>query len=161
LSSGESFVDEVGARRRPELSIPAMPFVDEVTPADRAATGSLRRIDVANKIVHAEVVGKDGPALHRFYGELFDWTQNTDLPGGYAMTDAAESNIVLGTGPAPDGSAGWVTFYVSVSDLDGTLARAETLGGRVVMPRFSPAPDTFLAMVADPEGHVIGLSQGA
>jgi hypothetical protein len=29
------------------------------------------------------------------------------------------------------------------------------------MPRFSPAPDTFLAMVADPEGHVIGLSQGA
>jgi hypothetical protein len=138
-----------------------MPFVDEVTPADRAATGSLRRIDVANKIVHAEVVGKDDPALHRFYGELFDWTQNTDLPGGYAMTDAAESNIILGTGPAPDGSAGWVTFYVSVSDLDGTLARAETLGGRVVMPKLSPAPDTFLAMVADPEGHVIGLSQGA
>lgn len=143
------------------LSIRVTPFVDEVTAADRAATGSLGRIGVANKIVHAEVVGNDGPALHRFYGELFDWKQNTDLPGGYAMTDPAESNIVLGTGPAPDGSAGWVTFYVSVSDLDGTLARAEALGGRVVMPRFSPAPDTFLAMVADPEGHVIGLSQGA
>jgi predicted enzyme related to lactoylglutathione lyase len=116
---------------------------------------------VANKIVHAEVVGKDGPALQNFYGHLFDWKQNTDLPNGYAMTDHEDSGIVLGTGPAPDGSAGWVTFYVSVSDLDGTLAKAESLGGRVVMPRFSPAPDTFLAMVADPEGHVIGLSQGA
>jgi hypothetical protein len=29
------------------------------------------------------------------------------------------------------------------------------------MPKFSPAPDTFLAMVADPEGHIVGLSEGA
>ena len=49
---------------------------------------------MANKIVHAEVVGKDGPKLHRFYGQLFDWKQNTDLPGGYGMTDAADSGIV-------------------------------------------------------------------
>jgi predicted enzyme related to lactoylglutathione lyase len=116
---------------------------------------------VGNRIVHAEVVGKDGPALHRFYGQLFDWKQNTDLPGGYAMTDSADSGIVLGTGPAPDGGAGWVTFYVTVGDIDATLKKAESLGGKTVMPKFSPAPDTYLAMVADPEGHVIGLSQGA
>jgi hypothetical protein len=29
------------------------------------------------------------------------------------------------------------------------------------MPKFSPATDTFLAMFADPEGHVIGVSQAA
>lgn len=116
---------------------------------------------MGNRIVHAEVVGKDGPALHEFYGKLFDWKQNKDLPGGYAMTDDHDSGIVLGTGPAPDGGVGWVTFYVSVADLDATLAKAVDLGGRVVMPRFSPAPETWLAMVADPEGHVIGLSQGA
>jgi len=29
------------------------------------------------------------------------------------------------------------------------------------MPKFSPAPDTYLGMVADPEGHVVGLSQGS
>ena len=116
---------------------------------------------MANRIVHAEVVGKDGPALHKFWGELFDWKQNTDLPGGYAMTDAADSGVVLGTGPAPDGSAGWVTFYVSVPDLDATLAKVQALGGTVVMPKFSPAPETWLAMFADPEGHVVGLSQGS
>src|SRR5687768_14305106 len=116
---------------------------------------------VGNKIVHAEVVGKDGAALHDFYGKLFDWNQNRDLPSGYAMTDHEDSGIVLGTGPAPDGGAGWVTFYVSVSDHDATLAKAVDLGGQVVMPRFSPAPETWLAMVADPEGHIIGLSQGS
>ena len=41
-----------------------------------------------------------------------------------------------------------------------TLAKAESLGGKTVMPKFSPAPDTFLAMVADPEGHIVGLSEG-
>jgi len=116
---------------------------------------------VGNRIVHAEVVGRDGPALQRFYGQLFGWKQNTDLPGGYAMTDAADSGIVLGTGPAPDGGAGWVTFYVTVPNIDQTLAKAEALGGKTVMPKFSPAPHTFLAMVADPEGHIVGLSEGA
>ena len=29
---------------------------------------------------------------------------------------------------APDGGAGWVTFYVSVPDLDATLAKAQSLG---------------------------------
>jgi uncharacterized protein len=115
--------------------------------------------DMGSKIAHAEVVGKDGPALQKFWGELFGWKQNTDLPGGYAMTDAADSGIVLGTGPAPDGGNGWVTFYVTVDDLDGTLERAKALGGTVVAPKFSPAPDTFLAMVADAEGHIVGVSQ--
>lgn len=116
---------------------------------------------MANRIIHAEVVGKDAKALHRFYGQVFDWQQNTDLPGGYAMTDAADSGIVLGTGPSPDGGAGWVTFYVSVADVDATLAKVEAAGGRTLMPKFSPAPDTWLAMFADPEGHVVGLSQAS
>ena len=115
---------------------------------------------MSNNIVHAEVVGRDGPAIQRFFSELFDWKLNTDLPGGYAMTDPADSGIVLGTGPSPDNGAGWVTFYISVPDMDATLAKVEALGGRVVMPKFSPAPDTYLAMFADPEGHVVGLSQG-
>jgi predicted enzyme related to lactoylglutathione lyase len=77
------------------------------------------------------------------------------------MTDEAESGIVLGTGPAPDGGAGWVTFYVTVANFEETLAKAESLGGKTLMPKFSPAPETYLAMFADPEGHVIGLSEGA
>ena len=63
-------------------------------PAEEVPGGS-----PVSKIVHAEVVGKDGPKLQKFYGDLFGWKQNTDLPGGYAMTDPAESGIILGTGP--------------------------------------------------------------
>ncbi len=130
-----------------------------MTAAERPTRGTQEE-RIVSKIVHAEVVGKDGPKLQKFYGELFDWKQNTDFPGGYAMTDPADSGIILGTGPAPDGSAGWVTFYITVANIEATLAKAESLGGKTVMPKFSPAPETFLAMVADPEGHIVGLSEG-
>jgi uncharacterized protein len=141
------------------LSIPAGPIrrLDE----GGRPTVDMEVSRMGNKIVHAEVVGKDGAALHRFWGGVFGWKQKTDLPGGYAMTDPAESGIVMGTGPSPDGGAGWVTFYISVPDLDETIARVQAAGGSVVMPKFSPAPETWLAMIADPEGHVVGLSQAA
>ena len=67
--------------------------------------------------------------------------------------------IVVGVGATPDGSAGHVTGYVTVSDIDATLARAVSLGGTVIMPKFSPGGGATLALVADPEGHVVGLTQ--
>ena len=114
---------------------------------------------MGNKIVHAEVVGKNGPALQDFYADVFGWKQNRDLPGGYAMTDAADSGIVMGVGPNQDGGAGWVTFYVWVDSIDDTLATVEKGGGKTIMPKYSPAPGNTLAMFADPEGHIIGLSE--
>ena len=36
---------------------------------------------MGSKIVHAEVVGKDGPALHKFYGDVFGWAAQTHGAG--------------------------------------------------------------------------------
>lgn len=66
---------------------------------------------------------------------------------------------VVGIGGTPDGSTGHVTGYVSVDDIDAVLARAVELGGAVVMPKFSPGPNAVVALVADAEGHVVGLSE--
>lgn len=110
-------------------------------------------------VMHLEVVGKDGKALQRFYGDLFDWKLNTDFPGGYGMTDPSQTGIVIGIGSTPDGSAGHVTGYVRVADINATLAKAESLGGKTIMPRFSPDGSAYLALVADPEGHIMGLTE--
>ena len=37
------------------------------------------------------------------------------------------------------------------------VRQIETLGGRVLMPLTQVAPETTIALFADPEGHVIGL----
>ena len=61
------------------------------------------------------------------------------------------------SGATPDGSAGHVTFYVETDDPQATLDKVERLGGKVVMPLTEIAPDTTVALFADPEGHVVGL----
>jgi len=52
-----------------------------------------------------------------------------------------------------------VTGYITVADINATLAKAESLGGKTVVPRFSPDGNSHLALVADPEGNVLGLTE--
>ena len=110
------------------------------------------------RVIHFEIVGKDGAALQRYYSDLFGWKLNTDFPGGYGMTDPAQTGVIVGIGNAPQGP-GLVTGYITVPDINATLEKATSLGGSVVMPKFSPDGSAQLALVADPEGHVVGLTE--
>ena len=115
-------------------------------------------------VVHFEVIGKDGDALRRYYGELFGWNIDTNNPMQYGMVDGKDNRTVsgdtgIGGGVAqgPDGYEGHVTFYVAVPDVEAALQKAESLGGRRVM-----GPETIMDMVelgqfTDPEGNLIGL----
>jgi uncharacterized protein len=111
------------------------------------------------RVIHFEVVGRDGAALQSFYSELFGWKFDTSNPGGYGMSSPEQTGVAVGIGATPDGSAGHVTGYVAVPDIDAALARAAELGGRVIQPKFSPGPNATIALVADPEGHVVGLTE--
>jgi len=111
------------------------------------------------RFIQFEVVGKDQKALQGFYAKLFDWSFDTNNPTAYGMTDPAVTGIIVGVGPSQDGSNGHVTGYVGVADVDAALARAAELGGKTIMPKFSPAPGVAIALFADPEGHVIGLTE--
>jgi predicted enzyme related to lactoylglutathione lyase len=110
-------------------------------------------------VIHFEVTGKDGPALQSFYSKVFDWSLDTNNPGGYGMSDPETTGVAFGAGGTPDGSSGFATFYVAVDDVDAALQKATSLGGSVVMPKYSPAPGVELALAADPEGHVVGLTK--
>ena len=107
-------------------------------------------------VIHVEVTGKDGPALQRFYGDVFGWTLDTDNPTGYGMF-RDDDGVAGGIGASNDGGPGHVTFYVHTDDPEGTLRAVEARGGKVVMPLTEVAPGTTIALFADPEGHVVGL----
>lgn len=117
---------------------------------------------MANPVVHFEVLGKDGPKLQKFFGDLFGWKINTDNPMSYGLVDTGvEGAIGGGIGGVPEGQpAGVVTFYVQVDDLDAALKRAEQLGGRTVNPPMEVPGGPRLAHFADPEGNVVGLVTG-
>ena len=107
------------------------------------------------KIIHVEVVGKDGGKLQQFYSDVFGWSLDTNNPGGYGME--RQTDMTAGIGASNDGGAGHVTFYVHADDPTATLAAVEANGGRVIMPLTEVAPETTVALFADPEGHIIGL----
>ena len=108
------------------------------------------------KVIHVEVTGKDGAKLQKFFSDVFGWSLDTNNPGGYGMY-RQEDGLTGGIGGAQEGTQGGVTFYVHTDDPKGTLARAEAAGGRVLMPLTQVAPETTIALFADPEGHVIGI----
>jgi len=107
-------------------------------------------------VVHVEVVGKDGEGLQRFYESVFGWELDKNNPGGYGMY-RQDGGLSGGIGAAQDGGAGHVTFYVHADDPEGTLRRVEEAGGRIIMPLTEVAPETNVALFADPEGHIVGL----
>ena len=68
--------------------------------------------------------------------------------------------LSAGVGPSPQRQP-LVTFYVRVADPAAILARAEALGGRVVMPPTDVPGNVTFARFADPEGNVIGIVRRA
>jgi len=108
-------------------------------------------------VVWFEVIGKQGEAMKKFYGELFNWKIKSDNPMHYGMVDHGGKGIGGGIaetdGKAPSG----VRFYVESADLEASLARAEKLGGKRLLPPTALPDGGHIAMFSDPEGHVVGL----
>jgi predicted enzyme related to lactoylglutathione lyase len=110
---------------------------------------------MGNPVTWFEVVGRDGPALQRFYSEAFGWELQDPANMGYGMLMQPEKGIGGGVGQAPEG-VGHVTFYVEVDDPQAALDSVEKLGGTTVMP-VTDMEMVTVALFADPEGHVVGL----
>ncbi len=121
----------------------------------------------ARPVAWFEIVGKHGEGLRAFYSQLFGWETVEVAPGAdYGVMDAAAHGIGGGIGSR---AGGHVTVFIEVDDLEGTLQRAERLGGKTIA-----GPTTFpdkrpsargrgsvtFAYFEDPEGHIIGLSNG-
>ena len=106
-----------------------------------------------------EVVGTDAEALRGFYKGLFGWDFNVVPEMNYGLA-APKDSIPGGVGPSPVPGAGWTTFYVVVEKLEDSIAQAEAAGGRVLVAPMS-LPDGRIAVIADPEGHPVGLSEPA
>ena len=72
-------------------------------------------------------------------------------------TNSEGVGIGGGIGTGPEGYAGHVTFYVEVPDVEASLAKAESLGGKRIMGPEQVMGQIELGLFTDPEGHVIGV----
>ncbi|MBF6599256.1 MAG: glyoxalase [Dehalococcoidia bacterium] len=110
------------------------------------------------KVVHFEVLGKDGKKLQQFYGSMFDWNVDANNPMQYGLVNPGDAGLGGGIGGTQDGGP-QVTFYVEVPDLAAALTKAESLGGKKISEPMEVPGGPTLAHFADPDGNVIGLMQ--
>jgi predicted enzyme related to lactoylglutathione lyase len=103
-------------------------------------------------------------AAKEFYATLFGWDyddQPTDGPGDYTMARRNGQNAA-GMMPLSDEMAAsgmppvW-SVYVSVDDIEATLARVEPAGGTTMGPVMDAMNAGRFAVIADPAGAVICL----
>lgn len=113
---------------------------------------------MGSKVVHFEIHGTK--ELNDFYRELFDWHVDTNNPMDYGMVDTHGGEGGINGGISADGES-WVTVYVEADDLQAALDKAESLGGKTVMPPNEiPGANISLALFTDPAGNRIGLVKG-
>ncbi|HEX9658230.1 MAG TPA: VOC family protein [Bacteroidota bacterium] len=110
-------------------------------------------------VIHWEINARDSQRVQEFYSNLFDWKIDSNNPMRYGLVNTGSKEGAMGgIGQAdPNNPSPSVTFYVQVDDLQKYLDRAESLGGRTVMPPMEIPGMVTLAMFADPEGNVIGM----
>ncbi|HEY7014211.1 MAG TPA: VOC family protein [Streptosporangiaceae bacterium] len=116
---------------------------------------------MGHAVVHFEIGGPDTEPLTSFYGQLFGWGLESIPGGGYVLIDTrGGGGINGGIGKSQTGDP-WSTFYVEADDLQDVLDKAETLGGRTVMPVTDFGGMVTIAMFNDPDGLLVGLVKSA
>ena len=106
-------------------------------------------------VVHFEIGCRDKAKTAAFFGEMFGWTIHETGPAATIETGGAGgiAGHITALGHEPHN---YTIFYVEVDDVAASLAKAESLGGKTLVPPV-PLPNGTFAWFADPEGNTVGL----
>lgn len=106
-------------------------------------------------VVHFEIGCRDNDKTKQFYTKLFDW--KIEQKGPAALIDTMNKGInghISCLGHEPHN---YITIYVQVDDVQKYLKKAESLGGKTLVPPTDVPGAGKFAWMADPEGTLIGL----
>ncbi len=108
-------------------------------------------------VVHFEIGCRDRAKTGDFYSALFDWSITQGDPASTIDTGAPQgiTGHLTSLGHEP---YHYTMFYVQVDDVASYLKKAESLGGKTIVPPI-PIPTGIFAWFADPDGNRVGLLQ--
>jgi predicted enzyme related to lactoylglutathione lyase len=106
-------------------------------------------------VVHFEIGCRDKARTEEFFRTLFGWTMTAGGPALMIDTGAGSgiNGHITSLGHEPHH---YTLLYVEVDDIPAYLAKAESLGGKTLVPPVTIPTGTF-AWFADPDGTTVGL----
>ena len=112
-------------------------------------------------IVHVEISAKDLAAASKFYAELFGWEIQPMPEMNYATFSPGKEEVGGGFNPvSEENPAGTVLVYIDTEDIEASLAKAESLGGKTLVPKTEIPGMGWFAVFSDLTGNSIGLYTG-
>jgi predicted enzyme related to lactoylglutathione lyase len=113
-------------------------------------------------VMQWQIVARDPARAADFYTKLFDWEVDTNNALNYRRIDTSSGRgINGGIWPAPPEGHGMVQLFVEVDDLAVYVARATTLGGKVIIPPQKLPDGDEMAVLLDTEGIPLGIFKSA
>jgi len=134
------------------------------TPGIDTSAMSFSHEPLVGKVVWNDLVTQDLDVARRFYGELFGWTfEQSTAPGGKPYLLARSGRILVAglvavNSPSRDVVLSRWLPYMSVHDVDASVARA-TAGGAKVLVSARDVNLGRVAVIEDKEGAVLGLAR--
>jgi predicted enzyme related to lactoylglutathione lyase len=111
----------------------------------------------------SELMTSDPAAASAFYGQLFGWNVKDMGPqmGGYRVANVGESGVggIMAIPPEAAGMPPRWGVYVTVNNVDETLAQAKALGAQVCMEPMDVPTVGRMAAFNDPQGAMISIIQ--
>lgn len=107
-------------------------------------------------------IGIREPATREFFRELFGWDLGADNGSGAVSINTHDPGDIPLNGTfvqLPETRGAHVSLFVRVEDLDGSVARAQELGGQLLVPRRRTEGGTDFTVILGPEGLVVGIVQ--
>lgn len=116
---------------------------------------------------YVELTAPDPAAGAAFYADVFGWEiDEMPLPeeagGGVYRQSRLEGDTVAGFNgqmPGLEGHPAYWGVYLSVDDVDATVAKVEAAGGKVEAPPFDVMDAGRMAAIQDPTGARVNLWQ--
>jgi uncharacterized protein len=114
----------------------------------------------SNPVTWFEIATSNPDSAMHFYGELFGWSFTDDEHAGseYRIIDTGSGDGIKGglydtKGNLPNHAV----FFVQVPDVAATCAKAEVLGGKVLLPATQGGGGLVFAYLLDAVGNHIGV----
>jgi predicted enzyme related to lactoylglutathione lyase len=121
----------------------------------------------AGSISWIDLTVDDAERIRRFYGRVVGWDAAPVEMGGYAdytmtlpSTDTPAAGICHALGVNADLPAQWL-IYITVGDLDASIASCRDLGGEVLAGPRSLGDHGRFCVIRDPAGAVAALFESA
>lgn len=116
-----------------------------------------------NPIIHFEISANDQGKITDFCTRLFGWAVDANNPMNYGMASTKDGDEGIDGGiyqQQDSNDPPGIRIYAQVDDADAFLAKAQELGGQMLMPAMEvPGAGIKVGQFLDPEGNRFGVVQ--